>query len=495
MGIEEVLKNNILFNSKIDNYITSVNTNNNVIEYKGIEVIADKFIFNPISYKTFDNSSINPEDKIFSFTYLTTSVAVAQCFFTNYNGIDFTSLNINANVLTFINTNIQGQTTIATSIPVDGIAHNISIAVGQYISIYIDGVFDTQDISNFISNLSDNFTIGCYYNGTTYTKSFIGSIADFSILNLSGILSEGITEADAIDSIANNTFNNGDYKYIYQYSDNIPVRLTQTRDSIITRALRICNVLSSCQVPNNCDIENGALALQNVLEGLQNSGYRKFQLETRIYSLKSSDEYYGEDGVSYICIKSHTKSIYTVPISGSKWKEYWVVGGTATASSNDNRTFFNCIGQIELDSDIQEVLLPYMKRNGVDDLPINLLTSQDYAGIEDKKTTGDVFEAYVEYGVDNPTIYLHNYPSDSTQLLKCLIVKKINNLEDATDEPELSKNWYNYITYKLAEYLADEYDLSISKRTFIKAKSDELMKQLHVTDFVSETDCISYGAY
>ncbi len=499
MNYEKILKDNLLFNSELSVAVSSANTSASTLVFGDRVVESTLFATPPDSYEKYDLSSIYLDDLVFSIIYDKVgnwSLVNFEYFFSS-SGSWSGGLVYNKNTSTIDFQFVQFPVFKTVSIPAinDDLSHQIIITLNSTTNtwnFYQDGALIStlvDAIPNItLSNLS---VLGA---GVSDDDSPNASIVDFSLFKLSDLMAGGMSEAEIVSYLYSNTFNNGKFKFVYEYSDVVINRLEQNRDSIITRALRMCGVISSFQTPNSNDIEIGATVLQNILEDLQNESYKQFQVENRIYSLRASDCVLGSDGKSYRCILPHKADVSNRPVTGIKYKKYWEQAGTATLNWTIG-VCYETIGVFNLDNDTQEVLSIHLTEDYSDDLPVEMIDSKRYSEIEIKHQTGRPYEAYVYYGIDYPVLYLHNYPDSTNYLVNCLIVKKVNNISEANESMETYKNMYNAITYRLAEYLADEYDVSTGKKQRLMLEAEKLMRRAMNSDIPRETSNITYGAY
>lgn len=216
---------------------------------------------------------------------------------------------------------------------------------------------------------------------------------------------------------------------------------SQTRNNVIARALRICGAVSQGQTPSNEQYSYGADALQAIIENLHNEGYRGSQIEKA-----------------------------TIPC----------VAGTVSYSAAANTL---------------EVIMAYITVSGDDEEPLSFLTEKEYyGGIEDKTEQGLPEYIYVE-NKETPTMYLYYVP-DYAYTLNYIRIKKSTSIDTSAMSIDLEKRWWEAITYKLAEDLADEYNIDETKAKRLYAKSTALVNQAKKMEFYRlKGNTICQGAY
>ena len=88
----------------------------------------------------------------------------------------------------------------------------------------------------------------------------------------------------------------------------------------------------------------------------------------------------------------------------------------------------------------------YVKRDSTD-FPVSQLTSEEYDNIADKTQEGKPLQAYVDYQLANPTMYLYYVPENSTDVLYWREVLRLQDFNAAADNPDFPVRWsYALIT-------------------------------------------------
>jgi hypothetical protein len=352
--------------------------------------------------------------------------------------------------------------------------------------VYVNGL-----LSNSVATAWTDFIVDTLYLSYTGTD-FVGYIYNFNVYDT--ILINDIVESDIVKYLSDNKFDRGRYKFDYDFSLVEVINPTIVRDDMLKMSLMMIEACGPSQTPNANDINVAADSLQLLIEELNNSGMRLWQVDWISLMTKESNVVL-VDSISYRCTRNHTSSMNTKPGVGSNWRSVWEVAGTSTNSWAFGADY-ETVGVLPLGEDTYRLLKAYVRRSGVDDIPIRLIDYNRYHEIQDKAVTGTSFEGYVDYSLNNPVLYLRNYPSDTTDLIQVVRIKKLVNVDDASDTLSMEKRWYNAIIFKLAYNLSFMMgNISSVKREQIRTEAERLMKLANGSDYVTDDCSVTVGAY
>jgi hypothetical protein len=271
---------------------------------------------------------------------------------------------------------------------------------------------------------------------------------------------------------------------------------SRTSAQIIARAHRVLGVLSLGQVPEADQYANGLEVLNLVLKDLSMEGVILTQQSlVQINPSPISSDVIGTDGNSYSCILGHTASSLNQPVSGSDWSLYWEKYGTSTTPWISGATNTSKI-MVTANGDYDSLDKAFWRQNNID-YPLTVIKYGDYLSIPDKTLTAQIPEAIgVEYTLSGMNLYIYPVPTTYTSCaLRLLVVKLFNDLSSTSDTPTLSANWINYLTYKTAAFLSDEYSKPLSERQYLYQHAAELLKTCMDANNPLETQRFISGAY
>mgnify|MGYP003331710735 FL=1 len=194
-----------------------------------------------------------------------------------------------------------------------------------------------------------------------------------------------------------------------------------TRDQLISGALRLCGVIAEGETATTEQINNGAEALNMLVK--------------RLYA----------DGMPLWAMKQ-----YSVPLT-SGTSAYNIGVGLTVDTAKPLRIVqaFNHNTSSNLD------------------IPMRIVTRDEYNRLGDKTTTGTPIQIFYEplntYGV------LHLFPTpDSTaqtsQQITIVYQRPFEDFDASTDEPDFPQEWFEPLKYLLATRLAGEYQTPLTVR-------------------------------
>lgn len=101
------------------------------------------------------------------------------------------------------------------------------------------------------------------------------------------------------------------------------------------------------------------------------------------------------------------------------------------------------------------------------DVPMRILTKQEYNMLGNKTSSGDPIQIYYEPLIDYGVLHLFPTPSAtdaSTGTIYIVYQRPFEDFDASVDTPDFPQEWYDAITYGLATRLAPEYGVSIPDR-------------------------------
>lgn len=194
-----------------------------------------------------------------------------------------------------------------------------------------------------------------------------------------------------------------------------------SRDDIIKRALRLIGALAQGETPTANQTSEAAAALNGLVKAWQ------------------------ADGMPLWAIKS-----YDVPLTAGV-KDYSIgLGKTVNIPKP------------------LKVIQAYNHNNNTNiDIPIRIITKQEYNILGNKVSSGNPIQVYYEPLNDYGVLHVFPVPSTVEQAANVITIHYQRPFEDfdaGTDTPDFPQEWYDAITYGLATRLAPEYGLDVSSR-------------------------------
>ena len=314
-----------------------------------------------------------------------------------------------------------------------------------------------------------------------------------------------------------------------------------TRNKVIKRALRMIGVIAQGDEPYAEQLSEGSDALNALIKSI-NIGTKLWKVRWYSKTLETTTtNILGSDGVIYDCLRGHTSSSDTCPITGSEYQAFWDANGTsftiwttgtdyvigdqiyvdnsgdkvytATADHTAGATFAGDIGNWSVDTtytawatatvyyNIGDLLLPtntleimdvwYREISNDQDTPIELVSGQFFSEIDNKSDT-DTFPsiAWVEK-LEIQRLYIRKIPTNKTSFQ--LFIRAEEVVDDLTTpgaNPDMFTIYYDMLCYGLAVRLCPEYGIPLQERNSIKAEFVEtvnLYKSRNKEDVTEES--------
>jgi len=194
-----------------------------------------------------------------------------------------------------------------------------------------------------------------------------------------------------------------------------------SREDIIGRALRMVGAISQGQTPNSTLINNSAFALNCLVKALQADGMPLWAIKTISVPLI--------EGVNVYPIGTGLTVDTPKPL---KVIRAW------------NRDVATNI-----------------------DIPVRILTHQEYDILGNKSTQGNPIQIYYEPLRTSGNLYVFPTPSTTEVGINSIYIVYQRPFEDfdvSTDEPDFPQEWFDAVCYGLAVRIAPEYGMPLEDR-------------------------------
>lgn len=183
---------------------------------------------------------------------------------------------------------------------------------------------------------------------------------------------------------------------------------TITRDDIINAALRKTTRFSVGETPGTEDYTNCAFALNLIMKEMATDGLPLWCVQTVAIPLISGQASYNLSAASGS----------TLPL---------------------------------------RVLDIFLRDSAGNDTSLTLESRYDYNQLGQKASQGSPNQAYYDPQLGAGTITLYNVPDDTTYTLYVVIQRQIQDITDATQNPDFPQEAYNMLVWSLADAIALEY--------------------------------------
>lgn len=274
---------------------------------------------------------------------------------------------------------------------------------------------------------------------------------------------------------------------------------SRTGTQIITRSLRIIGRLAQGETPAAQAVTDALEALNTILKNISMKGTVLTQTTNSQINLSTTtSEVIGTDGANYRCIKGHTSAATDQPVlttSTATWSIYWQKGGSSGVTWNTS-TAYTSKRMTSVNTDWDTINKAIWRKDGYD-YDLKLVPYETYLGVVDKMETATIPSTMaIEYTATGMNVYIWPVPESMTACsLTVEAVKLFNDMASDSATPELPANWIDYLTYKLASNLADEYTLPLQERAYLSSKAEDLMKECLSSNTTFESPRYVRGAF
>lgn len=245
---------------------------------------------------------------------------------------------------------------------------------------------------------------------------------------------------------------------------------TATETEIINRAARIIGQTNI----NANEYANFRFALNGIIKELVNEGSSLWKTEWVIGDLPVMDVVTGTDGNNYNCIKPFTSTADSMPISGSDWQDYFVLGGSDGEAFAIGESYTSPVEYTFTTDDIVDVEKVFIRDNGTD-YPISKIDIRTYFDIENKYVSDTVPKNFaLTRTLSYYTLFLYPVPSgfSSTAKIHSLVLKYYYDTSATSNNMDFPVEYINFLTYTLASYMSDEFHVGLSERGYLQNKAE-----------------------
>ena len=247
-----------------------------------------------------------------------------------------------------------------------------------------------------------------------------------------------------------------------------------TRSDIINRAFRLIGVKVKGSEISGEDSTIADMSLNSLVKTLSNQHKSLWTREWFTATLSAPSEVVGTDGNNYYCIKGHTSSSATKPVTGAEYTTYWKKGKSSGGVWAD-ATAYTSTNEVTLDAKYNGIEKAFVRE--IDsDTPIDIISFQSYLDLHQKFTEGLPTKITVDERYPTIKCYLYPYPDDYTNVIHLYGNRKIEDFLANADNPDFPIRWGNTLVYGLAYDLSDEYGLPLQERAWLGRKYEEYKK-------------------
>lgn len=243
---------------------------------------------------------------------------------------------------------------------------------------------------------------------------------------------------------------------------------TVTRDEVIKEALITLEVISDDQTPSDNQVIRASLMLNKILKSYRATGMLLWLSEWITQVLTASSIVVGSDGNDYICIRPHTGAAGNKPVTGSDYTTYWKDNGTTGDGAVWGTNAYTSINTFSLATEIMGIHEMFVRRDGTD-TEVRPMEENEYLQTSNKTDVGMPTNYWFKRELEASTVFLHQYPNDSTDVIHMLVMKKPQDLDDAAENIDVTEEWFLALGAELAYRLSRGYGVPKADREGLKA--------------------------
>lgn len=264
---------------------------------------------------------------------------------------------------------------------------------------------------------------------------------------------------------------------------------TLTRNQIIKKALQRIQVIGDGDVIS-AEMYNSAAEDLNLINTNLNKRRKKLWTVEEASVQLSLPNAVSNDDVDYYCIVPHTSAAENEPGVGEDWKLYWYAGSVTLDETSPAEwvlaTAYTNGGTIELPTNVISIESAFL-RDDNDDYPVALINRFQEDSVYSKWETGEPAMLHFSRYSEPPKIQLYGLPDQSDYILFYRYIRKLNDVTEHGQVPDVPSEWLDYLIYELASYQGEEYGVSDAK---IRRMAERAAAQLrdNIRDQAEETE-------
>lgn len=255
---------------------------------------------------------------------------------------------------------------------------------------------------------------------------------------------------------------------------------TETRDQIIQNVLEICKAISIGSTPDTVKVNMVSNAMNTLAKYWLSEGIRLWTMEWVTQTFAESSTV-SNGGKGYRCIRSNISSTTDQPGIGANYTTFWIEDSTAIgAPAWQISTPYSSVGNFTVSADTVGIEKAFI-RNTINDQNVEIISKFDYMGITNKTDQGRPTQLFFDLKLI-PVIYLYPQPNTLTDVLHYLRIRKLQDFNNATDNPDMPVHWIEPFTWNVAAMVCHKFNLPLPERQMIEQKAEFLKKKSRSSD-------------
>lgn len=261
------------------------------------------------------------------------------------------------------------------------------------------------------------------------------------------------------------------------------------RDQIIQTAYLLVGACGENQSLTASQIESGSYFLNAIIKNLRGPNILIWDRAQFFIPLSPSDIIKGSDNKAYECIRNHTLTEDTLPITGGKWQSYWKLSDAEVIPEPIIGRYYKSVRNVDLDDDVMGVLnLQIMQKGNTGTqntlYPMVALSEGDFASLAIQTIVSDLpNQYYFIRQINAPNqLMIYPYPSSSEFIIQGYYYKYPAGMDSGSDTLKFPAEWIRALTFALASDLAAIYPVSSEQLSHLRKTYAEALNNAQQAD-------------
>lgn len=125
---------------------------------------------------------------------------------------------------------------------------------------------------------------------------------------------------------------------------------------------------------------------------------------------------------------------------------------------------------------IKSIIEPLRRTYALQDIPISLISRNEYVYLSNKRTEGPVNQIYFQPNLASGVITTYPETSDATDTLELYVKRTLEDFDAASNNPDFPSEWYQPLAIGLAALAANGYGKTIPERQYLSMLAEKTLQ-------------------
>lgn len=291
----------------------------------------------------------------------------------------------------------------------------------------------------------------------------------------------------------------------------------RTRNELINGALRLIGKAGRGKTASSADIDDAAEALELMIKA--------WQPKVRLWKIKEATLFVTKGTSDYNLPGSHITLSYvstTMKVAGAATDgtidvnsitgisdgdyvgielddgtmQWTTVNGapsgdtvTLTASLTGTAAIGNTVYAYTTQL-IRPLRILDARRNGTNDVPIDVVSREEYYALPTKSSTGEVNQVYYDPQLTTGTLHIWPTGNNADDRIQLTCAMPIEDFDSSNINPDLPQECLETIKFNLASRLGLEYGIDLNRQMYLDARAEKMF--MDMTEFDNETTSVYF---